>query len=147
MRAIHRAKSVLITKVPFGTAFLQILAAVFMLLLLHELSRLIMVAKCGTTHVGPSYWLTSNSAALAVAPKAHARARMAAQDFIVCFTSTCIPENVAWLLPALVRNMKTGKTKERVSRRKSWRVPVRVIRSRVKKMNDRRPTTDRRDHR
>ena len=107
MRAIHRAKSVLVTKVPFGTAFLQILAAAFMLLL-HELSRLIMVAKCGTTtHVGPSYWLTSNSAALAVAPKAHARARMAAEDFIVCF----LPKNVAWpalaFAPALVRNMKT----------------------------------------
>ena len=38
-REIHRDKvsSVLVTKVPFGTAFLQILAAVFVLLL-HELS-------------------------------------------------------------------------------------------------------------
>ena len=81
-----------------------------MLLLLHELSRLIMVAKCGTTtHVGPSYWLTSNSVALAVAPKAHARARMAAEDFIVCF----LPEKCSVALgrlctgAALVRNMKT----------------------------------------
>ena len=73
------------------------------MLLLHELSRLIMVAKCGTTHVGPSYWLTSNSAALAVAPKAHARARMAAEDFIVCF----LPENVAWPWPLHQRLFET----------------------------------------
>ena len=89
------------------------------MLLLHELSRLIMVAKCGTTtHVGPSYWLTSNSAALAVAPKAHARARMGAEDFIVCFLPEKCGVALAFAPARRCSKHENHETKERVARRK-----------------------------
>ena len=45
---------------------------------LPEFSPLKCLQSSRITHVDPSYWLTCNSAALAVAPKAHAMARIAA---------------------------------------------------------------------
>ena len=75
----------------FGTALLQILAAALI-----TCAAFAEFAKHGITHVGPSYWLTSSSAALAVAPKAHAMARIAAaQDFIVAFILGKMPISTA----------------------------------------------------